>query len=76
MNAKILHLVHKIQLLDPIVSQISPVHVLTPCIFKVNSNIILQSKPRNMKLLPSRFTVCISYLSRADYMRRTSTLLD
>jgi len=39
--------------LDPILSQINPVHVLIPCAFDANSNSILHFKTRNVKLFPS-----------------------
>ena len=57
-NPKTLRSVRKIRTLNPILSQINPVHVLTPCAFSVNSNTILHFKTRNVKL----FTAIIYYI--------------
>jgi len=52
-NPKIFRPAHKTRTLDPILSQINPVHVLAPCAFTVNSNSIFHIKTRDVKLFPS-----------------------
>jgi hypothetical protein len=54
-NPQIFHPVHKTDTVNPILSQINPAHDLTPRAFKVNSNIFLQFKPKNVELIPSSF---------------------
>jgi hypothetical protein len=38
--------VHKNPILSPILSQLNPVHTLTPCFFNVHFNIILPSRSK------------------------------
>jgi hypothetical protein len=71
--------VHKSPPLDPVLSQINPVHVLT--IFKIHSNIILPSTPASPRrcspfMFSDQNVVRISLLSRACYMLAHPTLLN
>jgi len=70
---KFLRPAHKTRTLDPILSQINPFNVFTPCAFKVNSN-SMHFKTRNVKLFPSRFLPLRCGLT-ALHLRSSSVIL-
>jgi len=71
------YLGHNSPPLDSVLSQMHPVHTLSPCVPKIYSNIILPSTPSSFEWShPFRFSnnnfVHISHLSHACYMPRPS----
>jgi hypothetical protein len=63
--------------LVPILNQMHPVHTLPPSFPKIHSNMISSSMPTSSKWspplrFPNQINVCISHLSHACYMTRTS----
>jgi hypothetical protein len=76
-NLKVRYRVHKSSLMDPIPSQMNPLHNFPPYFPNIRSNIILSYTPRSFELSLSfrssnQNVVRISHRSHACYMRRPS----